>query len=200
MQWCFLICSLKWRFWKIHLNRNCLSWSMQLINAISYLSTLSSLVWECICSAVFGYGIIDPPLLGLHRHQGQHRFHTIQKRYEVFANAVSNFAIIQFGICTYRWSQTANRYFAKPFNFYVFPRGTKGRKEMNRCFGVQGAAFDFLTTCGFDFNKVSYLLINIIFKSKQCSFGLLDVVGVSWRIVPDRSWRRRVREGNARKA
>jgi hypothetical protein len=25
-------------------------------------------------------------------------------------------------------------------------------------------------------------------------------VGVSWRIVPDRRWRRRVREGNARKA
>ena len=93
---------------------------------------------------------------GLHRYPSQHRFQTIQNRYDVFASAVSNFAIIQFGICTFHWSATANRYFAKPFNFYVFPRSTKGRKEMNRCFGVQGEAFDFLTTCGFDFNKVLY--------------------------------------------
>jgi poly(A)-specific ribonuclease len=105
---------------------------------------------ECILSAA----IFKVVCIGLHRHQGQHRFHTIQKRYEVFVNAVSNFAIIQFGICTFHWSSTANRYFAKPFNFYVFPRGTRGRKEINRCFGVQSGAFDFLTTCGFDFNKV----------------------------------------------
>lgn len=91
---------------------------------------------------------------GLHRYPSQHRFQTIQNRYDVFVSAVSNFAIIQFGICTFHWSSTANRYFAKPFNFYIFPRSTKGRKEMNRCFGVQGEAFDFLTTCGFDFNKV----------------------------------------------
>ncbi|KAI8581564.1 hypothetical protein K450DRAFT_231922 [Umbelopsis ramanniana AG] len=113
---------------------------------------------------------IDAEFTGLHRYPSQHRFQTIQKRYEVFVSAVSNFAIIQFGICTFHWSKTANRYFAKPFNFYVFPRSTKGRKEMNRCFGVQGEAFDFLTTCGFDFNKWVYSGISYLTPAEEKKF------------------------------
>ncbi|KAH8549975.1 ribonuclease H-like domain-containing protein [Umbelopsis sp. PMI_123] len=113
---------------------------------------------------------IDAEFTGLHRYPSQHRFQTIQKRYNVLVNAVSNFAIIQFGICTFHWSPTANRYFAKPFNFYVFPRGTKGRKEMNRCFGVQSGAFDFLTTCGFDFNKWVYNGISYLTLAEEKEF------------------------------
>ncbi|CAO3669420.1 unnamed protein product [Umbelopsis ramanniana] len=113
---------------------------------------------------------IDAEFTGLHRYPSQHRFQTIQNRYDVFVSAVSNFAIIQFGICTFHWSSTANRYFAKPFNFYVFPRSTKGRREMNRCFGVQGEAFDFLTTCGFDFNKWVYHGISYLTPAEEKQF------------------------------
>lgn len=137
---------------------------------------------------------------GLHRYPSQHRFQTIQNRYDTFVSAVSNFAIIQFGICTFHWSSTANRYFAKPFNFYVFPRSTKGRKEMNRCFGVQGEAFDFLTTCGFDFNKVLYPMSSKFQRVNHLyQLSCLHAVGLPRHLLLDARWREKVWEGWVRK-
>ncbi|KAG2178053.1 hypothetical protein INT43_003306 [Umbelopsis isabellina] len=92
---------------------------------------------------------------GLHKSSGQYRFNTVQQTYTNYVGSASSFLIVQIGICTFHWSSTAKRYFAKPFNFYVFPRGSRGR-SLNRNFLVQSTAFDFLAGVGFDFNKWVY--------------------------------------------
>lgn len=91
--------------------------------------------------------------LGLHKSSGQYRFNTVQQTYNNYVGSASSFLVVQIGICTFHWSSTAKRYFAKPFNFYIFPRGSRGR-SLNRNFLVQSTAFDFLAGVGFDFNKV----------------------------------------------
>ncbi|KAI8342104.1 ribonuclease H-like domain-containing protein [Chlamydoabsidia padenii] len=100
---------------------------------------------------------IDTELSGLHRPGGGKRIETRDYRYNEYKEASERFAIIQFGLCTFKWDQPSGRYIAKPFNFPIFPTSfAGGRSQPNRVFHVQAQAFDFLAKQAFDFNKWVY--------------------------------------------
>ncbi|XP_042397157.1 uncharacterized protein LOC121987417 isoform X2 [Zingiber officinale] len=43
-------------------------------------------------------------------------------RYLKLKDSVEKFAVVQFGVCPFRWDSSKGSFFAHPHNFYIFPR------------------------------------------------------------------------------
>lgn len=54
-----------------------------------------------------------------------HDFETVEERYCKIKELVEQFAMLQYGICTFHWDSVNKKYQARPFNFYIFKQGTK---------------------------------------------------------------------------
>ncbi|RUP47722.1 ribonuclease H-like domain-containing protein [Jimgerdemannia flammicorona] len=97
---------------------------------------------------------IDTELTGLNRPTESQDFtDDTQTRYSKLRISASEFLVIQFGVCTFTWSDTQGVFVAKPFNFYVFPSG-EPRMAGDRCFTCNSSSMKFLSGCNFDFNKL----------------------------------------------
>lgn len=93
-------------------------------------------------------------------------FDSVKERYDNQRNIIRPYIIIQFGLVAFQRVQDKNEYVAQAFNFFVLPRSIPTR---NRQFLWQTSALEFLTTYGFDFNKVYIVPFNISllnFKNK----------------------------------
>ncbi|KAH9505297.1 hypothetical protein Btru_059193 [Bulinus truncatus] len=80
-------------------------------------------------------------------------FDTPVERYNKLRNGASDFLLIQFGLCTFTANENEEKYVARPYNFYVFPRPFN-RAAPDRRFLCQSSSIDFLVAQGFDFNKL----------------------------------------------
>ncbi|ORX52687.1 CAF1-domain-containing protein [Hesseltinella vesiculosa] len=98
----------------------------------------------------------DTELSGLHRPGNTQHLDSRDFRYNELKEAADRFIIVQFGLCTFKWDQPSGRYFAQPFNFYIYPRGMYIRSGPSRVFHIQAQAFEFLAKQAFDFNKWVY--------------------------------------------
>lgn len=88
-------------------------------------------------------------------------FDTPAERFAKMCKGSLDFLIVQFGLCTFKFSEESQSYEARPFNFYIFPRQYT-RQAPDRRFLCQSSSIDFLIHQGFDFNKlfkegISYL-------------------------------------------
>ncbi|GES92892.1 poly(A)-specific ribonuclease PARN-like [Rhizophagus clarus] len=98
---------------------------------------------------------IDTELTGLNESIERIKtFDDPQSRYTKVRNAATKFLIIQFGICTYTYSEAENTFVARPFNFYIFPANSDRKDYHDICFMCSGSSLHFLSNCGFDFNKL----------------------------------------------
>uniref|UniRef100_A0A8C0B8J4 Poly(A)-specific ribonuclease PARN n=1 Tax=Buteo japonicus TaxID=224669 RepID=A0A8C0B8J4_9AVES len=64
-----------------------------------------------------------------------------------------DFLLFQFGLCTFKYDHTEEKYVMKSFNFYIFPKPFN-RSSPDVKFVCQSSSIDFLANQGFDFNKV----------------------------------------------
>ncbi|XP_035750981.1 poly(A)-specific ribonuclease PARN isoform X3 [Egretta garzetta] len=64
-----------------------------------------------------------------------------------------DFLLFQFGLCTFKYDYTEEKYIMKSFNFYIFPKPFN-RSSPDVKFVCQSSSIDFLANQGFDFNKV----------------------------------------------
>uniref|UniRef100_A0A493T563 Poly(A)-specific ribonuclease PARN n=1 Tax=Anas platyrhynchos platyrhynchos TaxID=8840 RepID=A0A493T563_ANAPP len=64
-----------------------------------------------------------------------------------------DFLLFQFGLCTFKYDHTEDKYIMKSFNFYIFPKPFN-RSSPDVKFVCQSSSIDFLANQGFDFNKV----------------------------------------------
>lgn len=83
-------------------------------------------------------------------------------RYLKLKDSAEKFAIVQFGVCPFRWDSSKNSFIAHPHNFYVFPRQEVPVDDQPSEFMWQTASIDFLAKYQFDFNMciregISYL-------------------------------------------
>ncbi|KAL0722505.1 hypothetical protein Bca4012_037104 [Brassica carinata] len=81
-------------------------------------------------------------------------------RYLKVKDSAEKFAVVQFGVCPFRWDSPTHSFVSHPHNFYVFPRQelTFDHHE----FLCQTTSIDFLAKYQFDFNTcihegISYL-------------------------------------------
>ncbi|KAL7592306.1 hypothetical protein Lser_V15G35577 [Lactuca serriola] len=83
-------------------------------------------------------------------------------RYLKVKDSAEKFAVVQFGVCTFRWDPTKQSFIAHPHNFYIFPRQEVGGDARSYEFLCQTSSIDFLAKYQFDFNVcvkegISYL-------------------------------------------
>ncbi|KAK7302274.1 hypothetical protein RJT34_13159 [Clitoria ternatea] len=83
-------------------------------------------------------------------------------RYLKIRDSASKFAVVQFGVCPFRWDPSNQSFIAYPHNFYVFPRQELAGLGPCDEFLCQTTSMDFLARYQFDFNAcinegISYL-------------------------------------------
>ncbi|KAI4321723.1 hypothetical protein MLD38_035071 [Melastoma candidum] len=77
-------------------------------------------------------------------------------------DSAEKFAVLQVGVCPFRWDSERLAFIAQPHNFYVFPRKELPRDDSSDEFLCQTSSINFLAEYRFDFNAciregVSYL-------------------------------------------
>ncbi|KAF5270616.1 hypothetical protein FQA39_LY01354 [Lamprigera yunnana] len=96
---------------------------------------------------------IDCELTGLYAVNNINSFDTQKQYYEKLRRSSKQFIIIQYGLCMFRHDETSNTFFQQGYNFYIFPHS--GNKHVpDHRFLCQSSCIDFLSQCGFDFNKL----------------------------------------------
>uniref|UniRef100_A0A8C0FKX7 Poly(A)-specific ribonuclease PARN n=1 Tax=Bubo bubo TaxID=30461 RepID=A0A8C0FKX7_BUBBB len=80
-------------------------------------------------------------------------FDTPEERYQKLKKHSMDFLLFQFGLCTFKYDHTEEKYIMKSFNFYIFPKPFN-RSSPDVKFVCQSSSIDFLANQGFDFNKV----------------------------------------------
>ncbi|KAL5548636.1 hypothetical protein UlMin_003867 [Ulmus minor] len=83
-------------------------------------------------------------------------------RYLKVKDSAEKFAVVQFGVCPFRWDSSKQCFVAYPHNFYIFPRQEIPIDSPSYEFLCQTASIDFLAKYQFDFNAciregISYL-------------------------------------------
>ncbi|PSS06020.1 Poly(A)-specific ribonuclease [Actinidia chinensis var. chinensis] len=83
-------------------------------------------------------------------------------RYLKTKDSAEKFAVVQFGVCPFRWDRSKQSFVAHPHNFYIFPRQEIPVDWPSYEFLCQTTSLDFLAKYQFDFNLciqegISYL-------------------------------------------
>ncbi|XP_012461853.2 poly(A)-specific ribonuclease PARN isoform X2 [Gossypium raimondii] len=83
-------------------------------------------------------------------------------RYLKVKDSAEKFAVLQFGVCPFRWDSLKQSFIAHPHNFFVFPRQEIPLDRTSYEFLCQTTSMDFLAKYQFDFNAcihegISYL-------------------------------------------
>ncbi|XP_047332858.1 poly(A)-specific ribonuclease PARN-like [Impatiens glandulifera] len=84
-------------------------------------------------------------------------------RYLKIKDSAEKFAVLQFGVCPFRWDSSNGSFIAHPHNFYIFPRQEfPADSHFHDEFLCQATSIDFLAKHHFDFNLciregISYL-------------------------------------------
>lgn len=89
-------------------------------------------------------------------------FDRFDVRYLKVKDSAEKFAVVQFGVCPFRWDSSKKSFVAHPHNFYIFPRQEVGGGDTSYEFLCQTSSIDFLAKYQFDFNVcikegISYL-------------------------------------------
>ncbi|KAF8410873.1 hypothetical protein HHK36_003410 [Tetracentron sinense] len=90
------------------------------------------------------------------------QFDRFDIRYLKVKDSAEKFAVVQFGVCPFRWDSSKESFIAHPYNFYVFPRKELPADGPSYEFLCQTTSMDFLAKYQFDFNAcihegISYL-------------------------------------------
>ncbi|ESQ29877.1 hypothetical protein EUTSA_v10011283mg [Eutrema salsugineum] len=83
-------------------------------------------------------------------------------RYLKVKDSAEKFAVVQFGVCPFRWDSRTQSFVSHPHNFFVFPRQELTFDPPAHEFLCQTTSMDFLAKYQFDFNAcihegISYL-------------------------------------------
>ncbi|GLT57480.1 hypothetical protein SLA2020_304480 [Shorea laevis] len=73
-------------------------------------------------------------------------------RYLKVRDSADKFAVLQFGVCPFRWEPLKQSFIAHPHNFFVFPRQEIPLGGQSYEFLCQTSSMDFLAKYQFDFN------------------------------------------------
>ncbi len=52
--------------------------------------------------------------------QRGHDYDSVEVRYKKLRSSCTKVIAFQIGLCCFRWDEDAQRYYARPFSFYVF--------------------------------------------------------------------------------
>ncbi|XP_073143922.1 poly(A)-specific ribonuclease PARN [Henckelia pumila] len=82
-------------------------------------------------------------------------------------DSAEKFAVVQFGVCPFRWDPQAHSFVAHPHNFYIFPRQETPGECSSFEFLCQTSSLEFLAKYQFDFNACIYEGISYLSRSQE---------------------------------
>ncbi|XP_059443804.1 poly(A)-specific ribonuclease PARN isoform X3 [Corylus avellana] len=88
-------------------------------------------------------------------------------RYLKVKDSAEKFAVLQFGVCPFRWDPSTHSFVAHPHNFYVFPRQELPVDGPSYEFLCQTTSIDFLARYQFDFNACIYEGISYLSRQQE---------------------------------
>ncbi|CAA6672445.1 unnamed protein product [Spirodela intermedia] len=88
-------------------------------------------------------------------------------RYSKVKDSAEKFAVVQFGVCPFRWDDTKESFVAHPHNFYIFPRGELSIDGPCNEFHCQTTSINFLAKYQFDFNACIYEGISYLSRAQE---------------------------------
>lgn len=88
-------------------------------------------------------------------------------RYLKVKDSAEKFAVVQFGVCPFRWDSKTHSFIAHPHNFYIFPRQEIPGDGPSNEFSCQTTSLDFLARYQFDFNACIYEGISYLSRSQE---------------------------------
>lgn len=94
---------------------------------------------------------------------------SVSTTYSRMRQSCMQFALVQFGITTFTFDSQTSSYVVRPYNFYLFPRSTKGIKD--KCYLFSNSAVDFLLQYKFDFNRCFEKGISFVTRKEEEDFA-----------------------------
>ncbi|KAH0461397.1 hypothetical protein IEQ34_008972 [Dendrobium chrysotoxum] len=88
-------------------------------------------------------------------------------RYLKVKDSAEKFAVVQFGLCTFRWDACQGSFIAHPLNFYIFPRKELSVEGPTNEFLCQTTSISFLAKYQFDFNACIHEGISYLSKTQE---------------------------------
>ncbi|XP_008808745.1 poly(A)-specific ribonuclease PARN-like isoform X2 [Phoenix dactylifera] len=88
-------------------------------------------------------------------------------RYLKVKDSAEKFAVVQFGVCPFRWDGAKGSFIAHPHNFYVFPRKELPVDGPSYEFLCQTTSIDFLAKYQFDFNACIHEGISYLSRAQE---------------------------------
>ncbi|KAJ3679619.1 hypothetical protein LUZ60_017630 [Juncus effusus] len=88
-------------------------------------------------------------------------------RFLKLKDSASRFAVIQFGVCPFKWDPQKSSFVAHPHNFYIFPRKELPIDGLSYEFLCQTSSMDFLTKHQFDFNTCIHEGISYLSRAQE---------------------------------
>ncbi|KAG8365158.1 hypothetical protein BUALT_Bualt18G0075200 [Buddleja alternifolia] len=88
-------------------------------------------------------------------------------QYLKIKDSAEKFAVVQFGVCPFRWDAHSNSFVAHPHNFYIFPRQEIPGDGIAYEFLCQTSSLEFLAKYQFDFNACIYEGISYLSRSQE---------------------------------
>ncbi|KAL0328568.1 UNVERIFIED_CONTAM: Poly(A)-specific ribonuclease PARN [Sesamum calycinum] len=88
-------------------------------------------------------------------------------QYLKIKDSAEKFAVVQFGVCPFRWDPHSRSFVAHPHNFYIFPRQENVGDGLSYEFLCQTSSLEFLAKYQFDFNACVYEGISYLSRSEE---------------------------------
>ncbi|CAA0810722.1 Poly(A)-specific ribonuclease PARN [Striga hermonthica] len=163
-----------------------------LVRALSRARTRTQLVRSLSTSTVELKNVtksnFEPALAELRRHVSQADFVSIDlemtgvtsapwreafefDRHDVqylkIKDSAEKFAVVQFGVCPFRWDSHSHSFVSHPHNFYIFPRQELSGDGSSNEFLCQTSSLEFLAKYQFDFNSCIYKGVSYLSRSQE---------------------------------
>ncbi|KAL3614703.1 hypothetical protein CASFOL_041460 [Castilleja foliolosa] len=94
-------------------------------------------------------------------------FDRLDVQYLKIKNSAEKFAVVQFGVCPFRWDSLSHSFIAHPHNFFIFPRQELPGDGSTTEFLCQTSSLEFLAKYQFDFNACIYEGISYLSRSQE---------------------------------
>ncbi|KAK7305261.1 hypothetical protein VNO77_43163 [Canavalia gladiata] len=94
-------------------------------------------------------------------------FDRFDVRYLKVRDSANKFAVVQFGVCPFRWDPSNHTFIAYPHNFYIFPRQELAGFGPCDEFLCQTTSMDFLAKYQFDFNACIHDGISYVSREQE---------------------------------
>ncbi|CAI5493043.1 unnamed protein product [Closterium sp. Naga37s-1] len=103
---------------------------------------------------------------------------TVATRFLHGRHSAMQFAVMQLGVCTFKWDEVRREFIVDPFNFKVFPRseipGFKGVPAHS--FQCQPSSLEFLAAHHLDFNSwVQHGISYLSYEQEEAAWKFLDI-------------------------